>query len=278
MTDRGKHSERQLATAAALVVTALLITFPLRTLTAEYCYARFEQVLDDPDTEELDVIAISAESMPAYREALRLLDDAILLRPTNADYRRALVDIYVKIGTWTAVMESMDSRLPHGWMNSADAYDRAERHLREAVSLDPTCSEYHITRAQLYEKRGEKGLFEKEVALAVDSAPRNVAIRYAAARMYLLSGNKMRAFEEAKQLAGIDDSYLSDDTSENIMAREHRLPEYVSRLSETYLFQALEIAWRATGKDVFAVNSVVPDNRDAHEVLQLFWEMKGIQE
>jgi hypothetical protein len=48
-------------------------------------------------------------------------------------------------------------------------------------------------------------------------------------------------------------------------------------LSRSFLFKALEIAWRASDRDKMAVLKIAPSNADASEVVRLFMEWKGIE-
>jgi len=48
----------------------------------------------------------------------------------------------------------------------------------------------------------------------------------------------------------------------------------LARIDDSYIFNALEIAWRASG-DPEVVKGIAPDNPDARAAVELFLEWKG---
>ena len=80
-----------------------------------------------------------------------------------------------------------------------------------------------------------------------------------------------------EQVARIDESYLIPESPWKSLAVERRAPQYLDVLRESYLFKALEIAWRAS-EDRGIVMSIVPDSADAEAVHSLFLEWKGLEE
>lgn len=102
------------------------------------------------------------------------------------------------------------------------------------------------------------------------------ALPLACLALYLLSGKKAEALEQARALARLDDSYVIPESASKTLMIQRRTKGYLLRLSSSYLFQALEIAWRATG-DIGQVKSITPANDDARAVLDLFLEWRGFE-
>lgn len=261
----------------AFALVCLLAVLPLRTLVATVLYGAATRVLDDTTTEGLDVVPVSEESLPAYNKALTLLGRAASWDPGNAAYPKALSDLYLRLGTWTEIMEGIGEKLPEGMLPGKEAQARAETLLKKAIDLEPANPDYHLALGQWYAGTGRTA-YEQELQRAVELYPENSPLRFAAAMQYLLVKENAKALEQAKILAARDDSYILLNARVRELQREHRTEFYRAFLAKSYLFQAMEITWRATNKDVSAVKSMVPDNPDAREAVQLFFELKGVEE
>ena len=274
----GNSGKRRLLITAALIGATLLLIYPCRALLAEYYYNRVAGILDDPATEHRDVADISAETMPQYREAIASLERAAALAPARAAYLKVLAELYVRLGTWAGVMKGMDEPLPADALSKAEAFEKAMNCLKTAVFLEPLNPDYRLALGQLYDMAGDPASSEREYKAAVLAASHNAALRYSVAMRYLLMGKKDEALEHARALAAMDDSYLLPESPRKELMLEQRPPAYLSMLANSYLFKSLEIAWRASDKDIVVVKNMVPLDREAREVLRLFLEGKGIED
>jgi tetratricopeptide (TPR) repeat protein len=261
----------------ALALICLLAIFPMRALVATALYSVTSRVLDDTTTEGLDVVPVSGESLPAYNRALTLLARAALWDPGNADYPKALSKLYMRLGTWAEIMEGMGEKLPEGMLPGKEAQERAEALLKRAIELEPANPDYHLALGQWYARAGRAG-YDQELQRAVELYPENSPLRFAVAIQYLLAKENGKALEQAKILAARDDSYILLNVTERELQRARRTEFYRAFLAKSYLFQSLEITWRATNKNVNAIKSMVPDDPDARETAQLFFELKGVEE
>lgn len=261
-----------------LIVTGGLISFPIRVLFADYYYKRAGDILDIRATEYIDVKEISDQTMPDYINAIRFLKKGADIHPSSSKYYKALADIYMRLGNWANAMEIMNATLPSNAYPGRDAYENAVKYIREAITLEPTNADYHFMLGQLYDLMdSDSSLSEKELTRAINAYPVNAPLRYAVANEYLLSGRKGHALEQAGILAKIDTSYMSSNPQKKTFPLESRPPADLSLVYKSYLFGALEIAWRVSG-DPEVVKGIAPDNPDSREVVQLFLEWKGIDE
>jgi hypothetical protein len=268
--------KRRFFLCAALFATALAAIHPCRNLLASYYYHRAAAVLDDPATGERDVVDISAETMPVYRESIGAILRAEALAPARSLYCKALADVYLRMGRWSAAMESVGLPLPAGAITGNDGCRQALADLRRAVALEPANPDLHLALARVYASEGERGPSERELQAAVQAAPVNSALRYEIAVHCLLRGEKNEALEHAQALAAFDDSYLLPDSPRKRFLMERRTPGYRALLAGSYLFKALEIGWRASGKNADIVRRMVPPGDEAQQVWQLFEEWKGL--
>ena len=269
---------RFLKVLAVVLLIGFLLSFPVRDLMADYYYRRVTYILDDKSTEYLDVQTISANTMANYNAATGFLKKAAFLVPSRSIYYKALADIYVRLGKWAESMNAVNAHLPANALPAKEAFENAIRYLKMSVSREPANPDYHLALGQLYNEIDDSGaLSEKEFAKALALAPVNASLRYAVAAQHLLADRKGDAIEQAGILARIDDSYILPESIQKTLMSERRTPAYLSRLYGSYLFKALEIAWRAS-KDIEVVKGIAPDNPDAKEVVRLFSEWKGIEE
>ena len=174
-------------------------------------------------------------------------------------------------------MEVAGLTIPADAPKSEFSFNLAERYLQAAIRLEPTNPDYHLALADLFEVyRHDPPRADVELKRAVAAFPFNGAVRYAVAMHYLLAGRTDDALAQARQLAQMDDSYILNDSPRKIETLE-RMPEwYMEQLKRSYLFSALEIAWRIT-RDPLVVKSMVPDySPEALLVLVAFLDSKGI--
>ncbi|MBI4653446.1 MAG: hypothetical protein HY752_00365 [Nitrospirae bacterium] len=248
-------------------------------LIADYYHSRVAYILDDKSTEYFDMKGISGDTISDYNDALLSLKKASALVPSKSIYHKGLSDIYSMLGRWAESMDAVAEPLPAGAVSAKEAFENSARYLKKAVYLEPANPDYHLALGKLYDRNiSNARLAEKEFAKAVAAAPVNAPMRYAIAMHYLLTGRKGEALEQARILAKIDDSYQT--SPENIRKKimsETMHPTNLSRLYNSYLFAALEIAWRIS-KDKKVIKGIAPDNPDAEMAVQLFFEWKGIEE
>jgi tetratricopeptide (TPR) repeat protein len=245
-----------------------MLSFPVRDLTADHYYRQVAVILDDEATEGRDVQPISEKAMPAYLEAIASLKTAAAIVPSRARYQGALADLYTRLGKWSETMQFFKVRLPAGAPTGREAADKTLFHLRRAVALEPTNPDYHLALGRLYD-RGNPELAAVELRKAVDAYPANAPLRYSVAMQHLLSGRKGDALEHARALAKLDDSYILRNPEHNTDMIERQTPGYLAMLAGSYLYSALEIAWRVS-KDPEVVKGIAPDTPDAARVAQLF--------
>ncbi len=263
----------------ALIGTAVLMIYPCKTLLAEYYSWKASRIIQDPDTDYIEALDIKAETMPAYVAAVEALRKSAVLMPGRPIYDKRLSDLYLRLGRWAESMDIMHQQVPEGGIMKDDAYQKGLDSLKNAAEQDPLNADYHLALAQFYYTlRFEGAVVEKELEVALQAAPGNAALRYAVALQYLLLGDKAKALDQAAIVAQIDDLYVMRDSARDKFIAERRTPEYLSGLSKTYLAKALEIAWRASNKNIDTVRGITPDNDDARAVLTFFMEGKGIDQ
>ncbi len=245
-----KDRIRKYSGVAALVLAALLLTFPLRALVAGYCFGRAARLMQDRTGGVQAALAISDKTLQDYTRAVRSLEVASALVPARSQYHKALSDAYIRLGVWAESMEGMHEALPAGAVPAKDAFGKAAAQLRTAIELEPGNPDYHYALGCLYDMTDRTGgQSEKELARAVEAAPTNAPLRYAVAWQHLTSGRRGDALEQAAVLLKID------DTGE-------------------WIFRALEIAWRASG-DPAVVMGIAADGPEA-EMAKQFLKSKGI--
>jgi tetratricopeptide (TPR) repeat protein len=267
---------KRLLLYTALLATALAAVQPCRNLLASYFQERAAAVLDDPSTPERDVLEISEQTLPLYREAIRSLGIACRLAPSRPIFRKALGDLYLRMGGWSAAMESMGQLpLPAEAISGNDGFRAGRECLRTAVLLEPANPDLHLDLANAYSLNSENGPAERELRVALQAAPMNSALRYEIAVRYLREGRNQEALEQAEILASFDDSYRLRDSPVKQFMMDRRTNEYRALLARSYLFKALEIGWRASGKNTELVRRMVPPGDEAQQVWQLFGEWKG---
>ncbi len=251
--------------------------FPVRDLVADHYYGRVAAMLDDEMTEGLDLKPLSADSAPEYRAALDSLEMARRLAPANPQYAKALSELHARMGRWAETMEALRAGVPQSVVKKEEAFNRAIEGLEQAVRLQPTNPDFHLALGQLYDTvRGDVRRAEGEFRRAVQAYPASTPLRHALAAHYLNTGRSGDALEQARMLAGLDDSYILPDSPRKTQIIERREDGYRAMLFNSYLFRAIEIAWRAS-RDAGVVKGIAPDNREAQEVVKLFMEHRGIE-
>ena len=255
----------------------VFMILPFRTLVAETLSGKVGRVLDDRSTEGMDTVGISNETLPQYQQAIDLLRSAASWDPGKAEYPKALSELYGRLGTWAEVMEGMGEKLPEAALTGRDAQQRSEVFLKRAIALEPSNPDYHFAMGQVQAGK-HASLKVDELEKAVQLYPINSPLRYAVAMQYLNLGEKVKALEQARILAANDDSYRQTKTIETQTMQKRRNEGYIAFLVNNYLSRALEIAWKATDRDIEAIKRTIPDNSDAREVARMFYELKGIEE
>lgn len=262
--------------AVIVLIALIMLSFPVRDLAADYFYNRITGILDDEATEGRDVVPISEKTMPKYLDAISSLQTAAAIAPSRALFQGALAELDTRLGKWGETMQSFQAGLPKGVPTSRDAADKALFHLQRAVALEPTNPDYHLALGRFYDTNPrDPHLAADELRKAVDAYPGNAPLRYSVALQHLLAGRKGDALEQARALAKLDDSYILRDPEHKTDMIERQTPEYLSRLAGSYLYSALEIAWRVS-KNPEVVKGIAPDTPDAKRVVQLFLVSKRI--
>lgn len=267
----------------AFLIASLLVVIPafaLSTLTliAERYVAAVDEMLDDPLTEERDVLDIFEESLPAYLKAIEMLETTRTLAPLNSDYTRSLTDMYSNINVWQETMKTMGAASLDGMQSGKYLQDAAFYNAKKTIMLDPSNADHLLSLGRMYAVDGLREAALEQWIKAVNAYPINGAIRYAVAIQMLMTGMHEQAREQARFLAGIDDSYrLDDDDPAANLTRERRPPGYEARLAGSYLYKAMEIIWRTSAKDQKTVMAIVPENEEAQETVRIFFMHKGIE-
>jgi hypothetical protein len=262
---------------AILVAGTLLLFFPVSSFVADYHYNRIARILDDPATDFLDCKPLLLATLPDYRAALDAAEYAYFFEPGRALHAVTLAEHYTRFGRWAAALEATGLPLPPGVPARERSFQLAVRYLQAAIDREPTNPDYHLALADLYEVYRHDALrVDLELKRAVAAFPFNGAVRNAVAMHYLLAGRTAEALAQARQLAQMDDSYILNESPRKAETLE-RMPQwYLDTLSRSYLFSALEIAWRIT-RDPQVIKSMVPDSSpEALLVLVAFMDSKGI--
>ena len=262
----------------ALPLAGLFLYLPVRSLLADAHYRQVGRILDDRTTEELDVLPVGADTVPSYLTAVASLKRAAALEPSRSLYPQTLADLYARLGEWATTMESLKAPVPAGVPSGKEALALAVAESLRAIALDPASPDLHLSLGTLYAAiDGDLVRADAQILLALAAHPANVQLRHAAAMIYLLAGSKARALEQARVLANLDDSYRIADSAQKTYQIERRTRPYLLRLKDSYLFRALEIAWRAS-EDIDLVKGLAPHNDDAQAVVQVFLEWKGLEQ
>lgn len=265
--------------AVAMAVLLLLSLQSARTLLAAYYYGRVPAVLDDRSSpDNITVSELSGESLPAYRETMRIIERASSIDPARSLYPKALADLNARIGNWVETMELLKAELPREAGTSKDTIASATASIRQAVRKHPTNPDSHLVYGHLARESNDTELARSEYEKAVKAYPWNSPLRYAVIMEYLAAGMAQEARVQAVELARVDDSYRLSEQEMKRGARETRALGYLSKLYDSYLFKALEIVWRTSGNDVQSVVRATPAGNEARDTVQLFLASKNIEE
>lgn len=249
----GKERKITFTSIAALIVMVMLISYPVRSLLASYYYHRAASFPEETTANQGNAFPVSDATMPHYLEAIRHLETASALAPWDTAYRKALSEIYLRLGTWAAAMEGMKTPLPIGAPSSREAFEKASLFLHAAIRREPTNPDFHYALGCLYDMIDKNsGLPEKELARAIMAYPVNAPLRYAVAMQHLNAGRRGDALEHAAILVKIDDT-------------------------GAWMFRAFEIAWRASN-DPRVVKGLAAGNPEVMDMAQKFLASKGISE
>lgn len=269
---------RTLSLYVSVVVLMLLTVLSMRAFLGAYQYSRVTGILDDRSSDgSITIMDLSEETISAYLEAVGTLERAIFYDPSRAHYRKALSDIYARIGSWAETMEFMQATLPEGTPRSKVALERAATNIREAIRRQPTNPDNHLSYGHMALDAKSSDITRSEYQKAVNAYPKSSAVRYSVTMEYLAAGMKDDALVQANVLARIDDSYKMPDSYKVQMAVGRRTTFFVQRLSGSYLFRAFEVIWRTSHKDVDRLRDAVPDSDEARDALELFLDAKGIE-
>jgi len=264
-------------TASLLVVLSAFVLSTMVFIADRYAVVA-DGILDDPQTEERDVIDISEESLPEYFKAIETIEKATILAPLNSAYPRTLKELYSRINVWQETMQSIGVAPPEDQSLIGEHRDAVIRNAKKAVTTDPANADYLLALGQVYASADMREAALEQLIKAINSYPINEPIRYAASMPMMMMGMQEQALEQARLLAGTDDSYrLPDDEQASSMIRERRPPGYEARLVNSYLYKAMEITWRISTKDPKAILEIVPENEDAQETARMFFMHKGIE-
>jgi tetratricopeptide (TPR) repeat protein len=246
---------RRLFVTAGLCVTALLLMYPVKTLSSRYFHSRAVSIMKagpvaDGSTEYGEM------TLRRYQDAIQSLERASALDPSRPDYRKAQADLHLRLANWMRILESMGEVLPSGAPTSAAVFQKAEAAFNEAIRLEPMNADHHFALAVLQDAVDSlSGRSEKELERAIKAYPVNASLRYAVAVQHLTHGRPGQALEQATVLAKLAGAAESGP-------------------ARSQLFSAFEIAWRAT-KDMQVLQGLCPDQPKALLVLDEYMRRKG---
>jgi len=85
--------------------------------------------------------------------------------------------------------------------------DGAERHLEEALRLNPTLANAHYNRAQVYEKRGRTAEAEAEYLKELEISPKHFKAMYNLSRLYREAGDEKKELDYLKACLDTDPNF-----------------------------------------------------------------------
>jgi len=157
-------------------------------------------------------------------EALRELQEAVLLDGGNAEYHADLADCY-----WNNILED-----PFG---AAVWKKEAARQLQEAVRLNPLEATLHYRLGRIYEETGENDTAGREFRIALSLWPTHPVFLCKMARLYLDSREEGIAVDMYRRAVRIKPSLLEKALSELFEATHNyiALKEITPRKRKYYL-------------------------------------------
>jgi O-antigen ligase len=267
-----------LTRSVIILLGLLLLSFPAASLVADSHFSQVARLLDDPATDYLDRKPLTLATLPDYLAAATAARQAYDREPGRALYAATLAEQYARLGRWATALATPETPLPATVPGRDHSFRQAEQFLHTAIMREPTNPDYHLALADIYESyRKEPVKADAELTLAARAFPINGAVQNAVAMHYLLAGRMDKALTQARHLAKIDDSYILRESPQkaDILAQMPRY--YRDTIYRSYLFNALEIAWRAS-RDPRIVKSLVPDAPlEAALVFVTFMESKGVE-
>jgi O-antigen ligase len=238
---------RPLAVIGTIVVACLVISFPARAFLADRHYRRGARLLDAGTPDKPVLKPLSRDTIPAYIAAAGSLARATALAPSRPAYRRALADVYARMGVWATTMEGLGAPLPAGVISGREALAKAAKEMSVAVRLEPTNPEHHLALGRLHAASGDAARAGVEFGKAAEALPGNAPLRHTVAAAYLGIGDTAAALGHAVALARLDAGYLA---------------------------RALAIAASASADDA-TLQAMIPPNEAAKAVLEGFMKSKG---
>lgn len=280
MADGKEHNSKRapwMLMAAAVIILVYSCVFPFRVLIGEWYSARAERAHQTISTQSPSDPRASATECEGYREMLSLFERALKADPGQSRYASAIADIYRKIGTCSRVYNIMDGKFALTAALEREAMNAALAYLEKARKDEPLNAYNHLLLGAIHLERREKEGADRHFKRAMSIWPHNAGLRYAISREYLLAMDFTRAFEESRAAAAVDDSYYLPRRMGTELTRMPMSDERRMHMQKSYLFSLLEIAWRASGRDRSAVESILPQNEEAREVGRIFFEAKGME-
>ncbi|MFZ3071748.1 MAG: hypothetical protein WA162_00690 [Thermodesulfobacteriota bacterium] len=263
-----------------IFITIVLISFPLRTILSSYFVYRANVSITNVDAEigESSMKPIIPETILDYEAALRYLGFAKKITPGNSRIFKDSAELRARLGKWKEIVTALKGGEDYGNLVTDGEYPAAIEDIRKAIFLEPTNPEYHLALAKLYAgSPGGEASAKNELERAVKAYPVNAPLRQAVANQYLLAGMKGEAIAEARELARLDVIYLVPEYIKGSIYEEAWRSETISRIHGSYLFAAFELVWRASG-DRDVISGIAPDNPEAKEVLDAFFEWRGLEQ
>jgi len=262
----------------AVSLTLALLYRPARAFIADYKHGSIQTILDNKETEVVDTIPLNTKSLPLYLEALEAAKSAASIEPMRPKYHKALSNYYAKLGNRAKIEEFLGMPKPQGMLLSKDYFELAIEELRLAIGVAPVDYEAHLTMGVIFDSmKASPELSEEAYERAAKVFPVNVLVRYAIVRQYLSTDRPGRALEHARALAAADDTYKLPDTIYKKEIMEIRPGHYQTKITKSYLYKALDVAWRVS-KDRQVVKGIVPNNDEAKVVLETFFDLNHIEE
>ncbi|MDH4161655.1 MAG: hypothetical protein OEW15_03055 [Nitrospirota bacterium] len=268
---------RLLFLAGVLCIIASLCVFPVRVLVGALFFANAQALMQTGAGTLADSPTSEGPFAGDPVEIQRQLESALAADPGQARYSKALADLHFKLGKWSEVMAVVSgSEVIHGF-DATKHYAKVQEHLRHAIELEPFNAGHYLAFGMLQLQNGETAAAQ-HFATANALRPVDVVQRYIIARGYLLAHLNDHALAEARAMASNDDSYRLPEGAVRRDFAKTAADETESSVKNSYLYRALEIAWRASDRDRMVVRSIVPLNDEALEVADRFFEDKGLDE
>lgn len=264
--------------ATAVLLAALVCTFPARMLAGELCRHAGLAAIEESDSERRIHVDVSAETLAQYLRAIQFIRVAHWAQPLRSDYLVILSELRAKLWIWTETMRGVGEVVPSDLLGRSMGKYEAAVLMRKAIACDPSNAGNHLALGRLLQQAADRHGAKKHFEIAANLFPANAAIRYQVSKAYAMMGDNDQALRHAQILAARDDSYYVLDTKRERLLRELQPTAYRTVLARSYLYQAYELAWMTSNRDLKTLRNMTPDRDDARDVLSLFFELKGIEE